>query len=237
MNYQVLGWDSDFFGVKVVRIAEPRLLARDLTTLLAELGAQHVKLAYWASDRQLDPTEIKLLGGTLVDTKQTFSMDFRRARVHAPPEGAMVVRYDPSMSIGEFEDLAVQSGEYSRFATDPRIPRAKFVGLYTMWMQRSLQKEMASEVLAIREAGRIVAAVTLGDKGGRGDIGLLAVDQAARGRKYGQSLVGAAQRWFVENGYRFGQVVTQAVNTPACNLYRKCGYSVEKVEYVYHFWL
>ena len=79
--------------------------------------------------------------------------------------------------------------------------------------------------------------VTLGNKNGKGDIGLLAVGADYRGRNYGRILVQAAQKWFLTNGYQEGQVITQGDNYPAYHLYEKCGYSVEKVEYFYHFWL
>ena len=69
------------------------------------------------------------------------------------------------------------------------------------------------------------------------DIGLIAVNRNYRGKRFGEMLVRHAQYWFINNGYNIGQVVTQGTNIPACNLYKKCGYSVEKVEYFYHFWL
>jgi dTDP-4-amino-4,6-dideoxy-D-galactose acyltransferase len=79
--------------------------------------------------------------------------------------------------------------------------------------------------------------VTLDEENGRGNIGLIAVGRNYRGKEYGQKLVRASQRWFISHEYNHGQVVTQRQNLPACNLFSKCGYSIEKVEYFYHFWL
>lgn len=79
--------------------------------------------------------------------------------------------------------------------------------------------------------------ITLGRKGERADIGLVAVHSASRGKAIGSLLIRAAQARFVERGFTIGQVVTQGDNTPACRLYEKCGYRVDKVEYYFHFWL
>jgi len=237
MGYQILGWDSDFFGIKVARISEPFLTIENLTTILAELKQKSVTLVYWPSHREQNIHDIRKLGGLLVDPKTTFMIDFRLIDLNDFGSTDIVVPYSISMQLSDLEDLAIQSGEYSRFAIDPQIPEEKFEMLYKTWINRSLHREIAREVLVIQEAGQVVGMVTLGDKEGRGDIGLIAVDTCCRGKKYGETLVRAAQKWFIKNGYEFGQVVTQGRNIAACNLYKKCGYSVEKVEYFYHFWL
>jgi dTDP-4-amino-4,6-dideoxy-D-galactose acyltransferase len=79
--------------------------------------------------------------------------------------------------------------------------------------------------------------VTVGEKQGRGDIGLLAVAAGMQGSNVGVSLVRAAREWARRKGYRLAQVVTQGENVPACRLYEKCGYAIDKVEHFYHFWI
>jgi len=235
MDYQLLDWDSGFFGMGVARITEPTLAKRNLADILLALKREGVKLAYWPSSRECED-EARGLGGYLVDAKTTFAIDLLGLSDDLLSID-LVEPYSPSMPVAELEELAVLSGACSRFALDPRIPRDKVAALYRTWMNRSLAKEMASEVLVIREGSSVVGVVTLGEKNGRGDIGLIAVDAGHRGRRYGEKLVRAAQKWFIENGYARGQVVTQGKNLPACRLYAGCGYSVEKVEYFYHFWL
>ena len=147
------------------------------------------------------------------------------------------MKYNLSTPTAEIEKLSIQSGEYSRFSTDPNIPRDKFEALYKEWIHKSLNKEIADEVLVILDNTNVAGMITLGNKNDNGDIGLLSVDTRYRGKKYGEMLVRSAQTWFIRNGYKFGHVVTQADNTAACRLYTKCGYSVSKVEYFYHFWM
>jgi len=237
MKYKILDWDSDFFGTKVARITEQNLTAEQLTNLIYELQRKFVKLVYWSSDQKYNGNLIKRLSGNLLDNKITFAIDFNTVDLDDFNSSAIVEIYSESMPLSELEDLAVQSGEYSRFAADPNIPHSKYIALYKTWITHSVTKKLAHEVLVIRENKHIVGMITLGENNGRGDIGLIAVNSKQRGKKYGQKLIYAAQQWFVQNEYRFGQIVTQEKNTPACNLYKKCGYSVEKIEYFYHFWL
>jgi ribosomal protein S18 acetylase RimI-like enzyme len=63
------------------------------------------------------------------------------------------------------------------------------------------------------------------------------VDGRMRGRRVGEALVHASERWFAEHGCREWRVVTQGDNTPACRLYEKCGCSVAGVTFFFHFWL
>jgi dTDP-4-amino-4,6-dideoxy-D-galactose acyltransferase len=237
MDYQILAWDTDFFGIQVAKIIPPILEQEQARGILSEMGRNGVQLAYWASAEEIAVRDAKILGCQLVDKKITLSIDLDTLKVGDFISTDMVEVWNRSMPTSDLESLAVQSGEYSRFSVDPNVPKAKFQELYKIWIRKCLEKEIADEVLVIREGESVVGMVTLGDKNGKGDIGLVAVDRKCRGRKYGEMLVRGAQTWFLRNGYKLGQVVTQGENLSACNLYRKCGYSVAKVEYFYHFWL
>lgn len=236
MQYQILDWDTDFFGLKVARITEPTLEEQELSEIISDLKAKGVNLVYWSSSREIEEVILKQYDGILADKKITFTIDLESLNYKKHISTDIVEAFKQSMRISDIQNLAFQSGEHSRFVVDNKIPREKFLGLYSTWIRRSLNKEISEEVFVIRDGKRVVGMVTLGNKNGRGDIGLLAVDRNYRGKQYGQKLVHASQLWFINSGYQFSQVVTQGANIPACNLYKKCGYSVEAVEYFYHFW-
>ncbi len=237
MSSDILQWDSAFFGWTVARLNDPQLPVAALPAVLSELKAQGVRLVYWARAEALGQDEAIARGGRLVDEKTTYAMDLRTCPEIALADVQGVDKHVPSMPSADLISLALQSAEYSRFGVDPDIPNEKAQGLYRIWMERSLRREIAQEVLVLREGERVVGMVTLGEKSGRGDIGLIAVDASSRGKHHGQKLVRAAQQWFVTQGHDAAQVVTQGHNAPACRLYEKCGYSLEKREYFYHFWL
>jgi len=237
-DYRILEWDTDFFGFRVALITLPSLKAAQLDATLLNMRQDGVKLAYWPSESYCMPDiEANELGGYLVDMETTFVVGLHNMKIGDFRGTANIEPYNRTMSTSDIAAIAIQSGEYSRFVVDPNITKQKFIDLYTIWINRSLKKEIADEVLVIREHEDIVGVVTLGAKNGRGDIGLIAVDRRLRGRGYGETLVRASQRYFIKNGYMYGQVVTQQANVAACNLYKKCGYSIESVKYYYHFWL
>lgn len=237
MHYEKLDWDSSFFGVKVGKINNSELSNSELSTQILLMKENNFELVYLSSKKEFDQKFIFNLGGVLVDKKLTFKVDLLSLNLDKSISTDIVEPYLETMPLDEIEDLAIQSGKYSRFAVDPKLSNESFVSLYKLWINRSLNKEIASEVLLIRDGENVAGMVTLGDKNGVGDIGLIAVDSAYRGNGYGEILVRSAQKWFLLNGYKYSQVVTQGDNTPACNLYKKCGYEVSDFEYFYHFWL
>ncbi|MFT4553527.1 MAG: dTDP-4-amino-4,6-dideoxy-D-galactose acyltransferase [Chlamydiales bacterium] len=237
MEYLILDWDTDFFGVKVAKILIPNLSLEQLRNVLSDLDRENVKLVYWPADKEVSLDVIQSINGQLVDRRTSFEINLQNLNPSHYALSDLIEKYEASMDASELEKLAIQSGEYSRFSVDQNIGREKFEALYKSWIRKSLSKEIADEVFVIRDKGSIAGMVTLGNKNGKGSIDLLAVDVQYRGKKYGETLVRAAQGWFIKNGYEMGVVVTQKNNIPACNLYKKNGYSVSSVEYFYHFYL
>lgn len=240
-TYKILEWDSEFFGFTVARILPDKLQLQELEETLRCMQREKVSLAYWASNPDDGESQeaARSCGGVLADRKVTFVIDAEdiRTRSHSAALSAVVEEYTDLLPAPELEDLAIQAGIYSRFKVDPRIPANRFVDLYKLWIQNSVNKKIADTVLVIRDKGKAVGMVTVGQKGDRADIGLIAVDVSMRGRSLGLSLVRAAQEWTISKGYLVAQVVTQGENLSACRLYEKCGYHVDKVENIYHFWM
>jgi dTDP-4-amino-4,6-dideoxy-D-galactose acyltransferase len=236
MDFQILDWDSRFFGLKTAGILARQLNQSHLTKLLSILHKNNIKLAYWASDEAVE-YDIASLGGRLVDRKTTFEVNLTNLQPEVFTAADRVKPYQPGDSQPELLDLAVLAGEYSRFKRDPSFPHDLFVALYHEWMRKCIRKEMAREILILQEMEKIAGMVTLGEKEGKGDIGLIAVGKEHQGKGFGELLVRAAQKWSLGQGYAYAQVVTQRDNLPACSLYKKCGYKVRQVEYFYHFWL
>jgi dTDP-4-amino-4,6-dideoxy-D-galactose acyltransferase len=236
MDYQLLTWDTEFFGFKTGRIIPIFLLRENqLASILAEMRHKGFQLVYWATVHK-HAYDFQSYSGQLVDKKITFEVNLQNINLDKLPP-PKTEPYSSSLPFTQLEKLAVQSGVYSRFALDNNFPYEKFVTLYKTWIQKSVSGEMADEVLVIRQSNHIIGMVTLSNKNGVGNIGLIAVDEKFRGRKFGQQLVWDAQRWFIQHGCHTARVVTQRDNLPACRLYEKCEYRKIRFEYFYHFWL
>lgn len=234
-----LEWDTKFFGFGVARIRQAVLDEADLSKTLEMLRENNYRMVYWqiSADQYESSRIAKLNGGFLADEKVTYVKklvgisDSLEAFAYTP------VPYPDTIPDAAMIKLALQSGEYSRFRLDPKFPRQLYDKLYTCWITRSVSKEIAREVLIVKEQSDLLGLITLGIKDDRADIGLVAVAEHARGKGVGRALVTVANRYFMERSYAFAQVVTQRSNFGACRLYETCGYNIENVENVFHFWL
>lgn len=238
-----LDWDSEFLGYGVARLRAVRLQLDELHGLATSARLAGLRLIYLVAEPgdQLSNASASQAGAWLADRKVTFWMP-------VPPETA----YEPLSQLirsttgltATLESLALQSGEYSRFRLDSKFEPTIFARLYGEWLRKSLAHELAREVLVYESAGKTLpdhaealGLLTLGVKRRRTDIGLLAVDEQARGQRIGQQLVQAAKQRTAVWGLRELQVVTQLNNERACRFYRHCGFQEDTVEHVYHLWL
>jgi len=238
-QFQILDWDSAFFGMPVARVLPDKLATTELEQLIARMKAAGVALAYWASDPDDAESQqaAQACGGFLADRKTIFVTELGRDDGPAESFGWAVEAYTDAAPNSELEHLAIEAGVHSRFRADPRMPEGKFAELYRLWIRNSTNGRLADAVLVVRQSGRIVGMVTVKEENGAGDIGLIATDACVRGKKLGQALVRAAQAWTRKRGLRSARVVTQGENTAACRLYEKCGYRAAKTENFYHFWI
>lgn len=237
-DYELLDWDTKILGVATAKILPAKLTSNQLKKILHELQTHNINLVYWASDSedqvsQQAATEAK---GFLADRKVTYWLDLTHFTV-PDYDASRIESYLDQRPIHDLQELAIAVGLESRFKMDPKISFRQLEAVYHTWLENSIKRKIAKEVLVIRKGQRIVAMTTLGEKNGRGDIGLLAVNPDYRGQQLGKLLVHASQRWCKDQGYSHAQVVTQKANAAACKLYESCGYKLEKIEHFYHFWL
>lgn len=238
MTYQILDWDTALLGVKTAKIIPETLNEMELSQIVHELKQQNVGLVFWCSDSQDQSTQqaAEKYHGFLADEKVTYWMDLNDL-IEQNIDISDVVPYQASIADEQLKKLALYVGLNSRFGLDPKITFDQCKKVYETWLDNSVKKNIAKEVLVIRRDNKIVGFVTLGEKNNRGDIGLIAVDENYRGQQLATKLVYAAQLWCKQQGYKTAQVVTQKTNAAACKLYEKNGYSLEKVENFYHFWI
>jgi dTDP-4-amino-4,6-dideoxy-D-galactose acyltransferase len=229
-----LDWDSNFFNFNVGKIEGSITNFIDLQTIEGLFKKTKTRLAYYLTPKETPPFvyESDELDFYLVDKKTTYtkSIDLK-LKIE---KGIETIGNNTNFE--KLKKLAIQSGIYSRFKTDKKINKQKFEELYRLWIENSINKKIAKEVLLYKYDDEIAGLVTLGEKDNRADIGIIAVDSLFRGKGVGRSLMNSAEKWFSINGYKTIQVVTQKDNIAACKLYESCGYSVESVYFYYHIW-
>lgn len=133
--------------------------------------------------------------------------------------------------------LAFQSAAYSRFKIDSNFEKEVWQTLYTNWIEGSVSKRIAKATYGYFEAGNLLGLITYGIKNGAGDIGLLAVDEATRGKGIGKKLVAKVINQSISDTLEKLTVVTQGLNVNAVNFYKTCGFEVENEIDIYHYWV
>lgn len=238
-----LPWDSSHFGFEVSEISLPAIGDENLAAALCFASESNHRLVYWQTEpgRNL-PAWIASFGATAVNHRVQYSTDLfsNQARTEdaSVPDGTFqVFSFPPGPPGRELEELAVQSGTYSRFHVDPRIPTDRFESLYRIWMDRSTRRELADRVLVATAAGDIVGFITVSWTGRNGQIGLLAVHPACRGRGIASRLMKEAHDLLKTQNVKTVTVVTQLENVPACRLYSRWNYTPDTIYACFHFWL
>ena len=229
---QPLEWDSVFFGKKIARIdiADLKKNAALINTLIRESSFDLIYCFVQPNEGSVDEIVSMLDGAIWVDGKVTYL------------KKAMQQDYasDYILSAKEMEsalyDLAIQTGVYSRFHTDKRFEPDHYVNLYKKWIENSVNRSIADEVALWRENESVEGMITIGEKNGRADIGLVGVDQRARGKGIATQLLRFAENFAYNKDFKELQVVTQQQNEPACRLYEKYGFELESVVNIFHIW-
>lgn len=225
-----LSWDSDFFSKKIFQLSICEELfsneipvvkscEADLIYIFASTPSKEQRMKLEEAGAKLYDKKVTYVKkiSTAVDTK--FTVDF-----------VSIVTLNPSV-----EAMAYQSGEFSRFNLDPKLSNS-FKKLYYAWIAKSVQREIADEVIVAKKGKEEVGLITLKVKEKIGKIGLIAVDEKFRGLKIGSQLLAKAELWFAEKKVETCEVVTQLDNLPACSLYEKNKFVQTKLEFIYHYW-
>ena len=237
-KYEILPWDTQFFGYGVAKIAVPILDADSLGKILTQLRRKNISLVYWPSDINDERSQVaaRKLGGFLADEKTTFFADLTTLDLSRYQRDPNVRIYSNSLPTKELEDLAIACGRYSRFHQDPKIGEAKYREFYKLWLRQSLAGITAGCFWVYPDqAGKIIGMISMNIIGDIIDGDLGAVSKFERGKGIGEALFVETFHWSLENGYKYMQLITQGRNKVSCSLYKKFGFEIVKVENFYHF--
>lgn len=233
---QYLEWDSEFFGLRIARVAVGRLTRERMQHILRWCDAHRIDCLYFLSDAD-DPPTVRLAEDhrfRFVDIRVTFENRLATAR---PGAASAAVRVCRPGDVPFLRAIARNSHRDSRFYFDANFPRSRCDALYEAWIDKSCGGGADAVLVVERErrpAGYICCHVT--DEG-HGEFGLVAVDADARRRGLGQALVDGSLRWFRERRVEWVTVVTQGRNCRAQRLYQRAGFVSRAVQLWYHGWL
>ena len=177
MSINKLDWDSNFFGYTIGRVDVKNPKAFDFPKFKKNAAAY--KLVYLFADQKIESSKVQL-----VDSKLTFSKQLEHANLDETNEVSIFTKGKDDFE--KIAKLALQSGKYSRFKIDSNFKNNEYELLYKKWIRNSIYEEKALEVAIFKDNKEILGFLTLEKKNDSlCDIGLVAVDQNARGKKIG----------------------------------------------------
>jgi dTDP-4-amino-4,6-dideoxy-D-galactose acyltransferase len=153
----------------------------------------------------------------------------------AEPQQVADVRVAQAEDADTLRAIARASHGITRFYADPQFPDERCDDFYDTWIRRSLEG-WAQGVLVVEHDGRAAGYVSCHLDDGSGSIGLIAVDEAARGAGLGVTLARAAVGWCAEQGATSMSVVTQGRNVQALRTFERAGFRVHSLELWFHKW-
>ena len=235
-DIEILKWDSDFFDMRIARFDLSK--NSNIQDILNTLQSQNIQLAYVFEPEDLHIVNHKILQafkGVLSDKKITFRKELYHHNQVKKSPNIRINFYTTTNS--KLEELAIISGNYSRFKTDPNISDSLFRRFYKTWIRNSINKSIADYVISYHEKDELLGYVTLKIDEKIGKIGIIAVIDSLQGKGIGTQLLNQTYTICTEHYIKELEVVTQLDNKRACQFYLNNGFAKLKMERVYHFWL
>jgi dTDP-4-amino-4,6-dideoxy-D-galactose acyltransferase len=231
-RYQILDWDSQWFGIPIGRVDLPELTDSSASEVDMWARKQGLKCVYiFVANDQPDakcPPGFKPM-----DVRVEYELN-PLLLAKGPADTSASMRPDEQEKICT---LARRLFTETRFSRDTGFPRARVGELYAEWVRRD-STGCIPGCQVIRDGNDIAGFVTGRmdpHDATRGSIGLLGVAESHQGRSLGKHLLDHACRVFVNSGVTRVTVVTQETNRAACRLYEQAGHIITRGRW-YHRW-
>lgn len=234
-SIEILDFDSNLFNLVVAKleISEDDNFNK-VKQLISLAKTKNIDLLYLYSKKRIK--ENSNFNFIIEDERCIYKNDLSISnKLH---ESSFIQEFENTFLTKDLEDLAYLSGLYSRFYLDSKLDRKYFKKLYKLWIQKSITKEIADKIFVYKnEENLIIGMVTCRITQNIGKIGLISVNPQYGGRGIGKALISSVHSYYKEMNCKQAFVVTQNQNSAAKRLYEKCGYNLNEIEYIYHYWL
>ncbi len=249
MSYELLPWDSEFFGFPIGRVSEPAD-SNSLADSVARADADGVRCLYYLVSAD-DPAALhEALRHGFQPYDIRVELERRLIRPAEPSAAAsstscsaLAFPRSDGVAVREAEladepvlaELARQAITATRFTLDHHFPQERVPHLYAAWVRRGLRSAAARRVLiAEPAAGFLICGLAHEDS--IGSIELIGVASQFARRGIGPVLMHQAHLIMREAGCHDARVVTQGRNISAQRLYQGLGYRTRAVAWWLHRW-
>ncbi len=226
MKIKVCEWDSLFFNIKIGEVEFDKE-NQSLT------GLNNFDLLYVKQDHD-EFFAIDNFENSYTETKVIFSKKIEN--INNITIDSVLSVLDTDVSKEQIYGLAFESGKFSRFKLDNKFKQSEFEELYKIWVDNSLAKKIADEVLIYKQDNNVLGFVTYKISENYATIGLIAADPKAQGKGIGTMLIKAVENKLINLRINELKIPTQIQNEKACSFYTKLGYNIEEKIVIKHYW-
>lgn len=217
-------WDSDFFNLEVGEL--------DIKKGNYLEGYTDYDLLYAISPEEFD---LKLDGfeNSFSEQKVKFYKELQETKNLSEN----VFSYtQTAYDIHEVYDLAYESGKHSRFLLDENFEPEKFKELYKLWIDNSITKNFADDILLFKSEGKTIGLLSYKIIHNDASVGLIAVSLQHQGMGIGAIMLRHLETTLYDKGILSLTIPTQQENQQACYFYTKQGYSISENTFIKHYW-
>jgi dTDP-4-amino-4,6-dideoxy-D-galactose acyltransferase len=219
-----LQWDSDFFNLNVGEIIyDENYEMEDIS---------NYDLIYLFSDEEFD-LKIPNFENSFSETKVVF---IKNTETYQQTSKLILKVDEVSVTKEQLYLLAYESGKNSRFLLDNKFNENLFKNLYQTWIDNSINKKFADDILVYFEENKLKGFVSYKINNDNASVGLIAVNSDYQGKGIGAKLLNYLENLLFEKGVHQLTIPTQLDNIQACNFYQKQGYSIKNKTSIKHYW-
>lgn len=219
-------WDSDFFGFPIGEcIIDCNFQEKEL-----DIYKKKFKLFYLYSQQSIENANFQH-----TSTRAEFLREISKSEIINSSKEIRKVGISFE-EIQMLKNLALLSGEFSRFKTDLNFKNGEFVNLYYEWILKSVKNYQEISTFGYYQDNEILGFITLERKDSVYTIGLLGVALNQRGKGIGKALVNQCIYETQKCGIEKLFVVTQGENQAAISLYENHKFERINYTYIYHLW-
>lgn len=229
-DFEILDWDSQFFGCKIARISS-NISQKDYQQAILELYGEAVDLAYFNSPFELKETAYYSV--LKIDEMVELSKELKlKKKFHSK-----VKFFDQAKATPEMKEQVKRIAQQSRFYFDDNIEKSKVYELYDIWLDKSVNKKTADAVLVYEDSAEVKGFATIKrNNNGTGIIPLMGVDANSEGKGISFMLMEAIETYLLENNCSVLKSTTQAKNLKALKVYERFGIQCKKGYSINHLW-
>ncbi len=237
-----LEWDSQFFGKRIGSLHGNTMTAERMEQALQWSSELALDCAYFLVNTD-DPETIRIAernGFYFQSVRTVVERSLSNLDpVILPPMDGLTLRVGRADDLDLLRPVARHAYHWTRFAIDPCFPDDKCAEMYDVWLTKSVNHEMADEVVVAEYEGKAVGFVTCRlakDSSAEGTLQLIGVAEENRGFKIGQRVVVEAMVWLAKQGMTHASLATQGHNVPVIRFYERLDFTTRSIQFWYHKW-